>query len=204
MIRRTHEIHAVAASTPPSCKSTPAAGCEPARVSVFTRPYFTASSACAFAFRKWSMAGGEHGLEISAPKPNPAPCHCHRVRHHSCTSLSIFCFPERWSPLGRRVGLQRVPDASGASNWLQSLDDNPAAPRNTRRDRMKQPHQPQQTPAYHTEWGRTSIGHRQALSLSPRLAIERCFLEVISTVHGVLLGKPLLQAGKESIVGDVL
>ena len=59
MIRRTQQINAVAASTPPSCKSTPAAGCEPARVSVFTRPYnFTASSACAFAFRKWMEYGG--------------------------------------------------------------------------------------------------------------------------------------------------
>ena len=36
-------------------------------------------------------------------------------------------------------------------------------------DRTKQPHRPQQTPAYHIEWARTSIGPRQTLCLSLRL-----------------------------------
>ena len=67
-------------------------------------------------------------------------------------------------------------------------------------DRTKQPHRPQQTPAYHIEWARTSIGPRQTLCLSLRLDND---VEVLSTVLGVLVGKPVLQASEESIVGDV-
>ena len=44
---------------------------------------------------------------------------------------------------------------------------------------------------------------RQTLCLSPRLDDGRCFVEVLSTVLGVLVGKPVLQASEESIVGDV-
>ena len=105
----------------------------------------------------------------------------------------------------RRSSPCKVQSHARVAVRLQRLNDGLAARRNTRQDRIKQPHRPQQTPAYHTVWARTSIGPRQTLCLSPRLDVDgRCFVEVLSTVLGVHVGKPLLQAGELSSVGHVL